>query len=126
MSFWKISEKKDNFEVFAQVEVLGDDLLVVLWGGTSPHIGAIGMAQPRTSLKDPKTISATSSAFTFLGHKEDVVAKAMSEELARKLNRKVVVVAGMHWKGLQDEGIEEVIGICQRLKDRILEGIRRL
>ena len=126
VSFWKISEREGNYEIFAHVEVLGDDLLVVLWGGTSPHIGAIGMAQPRPSLKDPKAISATSSAFTFLGHKEDVVVKAMSEELARELNRKVVVVAGMHWEDLRDEGIEEVIGICQRLKHRILEEIRRL
>ena len=126
MRSWRISEKKGNFEVFAQVSVLDDDLLVVLWGGTRSHIGAIGIAQPRPSLKDAKMISATSSVFTFLGHKEDVVAKAMSEELAKRLNRNVVVVAGMHWEGLRDEGIEEVIGICQRLKDRILEGIRRL
>ncbi|MBE9571586.1 MAG: hypothetical protein IMF11_13240 [Proteobacteria bacterium] len=51
-----------------------------------------------------------------MGHKEDVVAKKMSEESARKLNRKVVVVAGMHWEKLHDERIDEVIGMCQRLK----------
>ena len=51
---WRISERKGDLEVFAQVEVLGDDLLVVLWGGTRPHIGAIGVAQPRPSLLDPK------------------------------------------------------------------------
>ena len=121
MRSWRVSEKKGNFEVFAQVNVLDDDLLVVLWGGTRLHIGAVGIAQPRPGLKDAKMISATSSVFTFLGHKEDVVAKAMSEELAKRLNRNVVVVAGMHWEGLQDEGIEEVIGICQRLKERIIE-----
>ena len=123
VSFWKISEKEDTYEIFAHVELLGDDLLVVLWGGTRPHIGAIGMAQPRPSLKDHKIIGATSSVFTFPGHKEDVVAKAMSEELARELNRKVVVVAGMHWEGLQDEGIEQVMEICQRLKEGILKGM---
>ena len=121
---WRISEKKGELEVSAQANVVGDDLLVVLWGGTRPHIGAIAIAQPRPSLKDPEIISATSSVFTFLGHKEDVVAKEMSEELAKRLNRNVVVVAGMHWEKLHDEGIDEVIGMCQRLKDRILEGMR--
>jgi len=48
----------------------------------------------------------------------------MSEELARKLKRKVVVVAGMHWEGMEDEGMEEVIGVCERLKERILERMR--
>ena len=121
---WRISEKKGELEVSAQANVVGDDLLVVLWGGTRPHIGAIAIAQPRPSLKDPEIISATSSVFTFLGHKEDVVAKEMSEELAKRLNRNVVVVAGMHWEKLHDEAIDEVIGMCQRLKDRILEGMR--
>ena len=126
MKSWTISEKKGELEVFAQVEVVGDDLVVILWGGAKPHIGAIGVAQPRSGLKDPETISATSSVFTFLGHKEDAVAKAMSEELARELNRKVVVVAGMHWEDLEDKRIEEVMEICQRLKARILEERRGL
>ncbi|MBW2038161.1 MAG: hypothetical protein JRI46_00970 [Deltaproteobacteria bacterium] len=125
MRSWKVSEKKGELEVFAQVEVLGDDLLVILWGGTRPHIGAIGVAQPRPSLKDPKTISATSSVFTFLGHKEDVLVKAMSEELASRLNKKVVVVAGMHWEELKGKEIGEVIEICQRLKERILEEMKK-
>lgn len=123
---WTISEKKGKLQIFAQVEVVGEDLVVIISGGTKPHIGAIGVAQPRSSLKDPEMISATSSVFTFLGHKEDVVAKEMSEELARELNRKVVVVAGMHWEDLEDERIEEVMGICQRLKERILEERRGL
>lgn len=123
MSPWRISEKKGEFEVFAHVENLGDDLLVILWGGERPHIGAIGMAQPRPSLRNPQEVSATSSVFTFVGHKEDVVAKGMAEELARRLQRKVVVIAGMHWEGLPDEGIEEVMGICQRLQERIGEEV---
>ncbi|RLB08239.1 MAG: hypothetical protein DRG50_00450 [Deltaproteobacteria bacterium] len=121
MFTWKISEKEGDLEVFAQVEVIGDDLLVILWGGTEPHIGAIGMAQPRPSLKDPRTMSATSSVFTFLGHKEDIVVKEISEGLASKLNRKVVVVAGMHWEGLQDEGIGGVVRICRRIKEKVLQ-----
>jgi hypothetical protein len=123
---WTISEKKGELEAFAQVDLVGDDLVVILWGGTKPHIGAIGVAQPRSSLKDPETISATSSVFTFLGHKEDVVAKTMSEELARELSRNVVVIAGMHWEELEDERIEEIMEICQGLKESILEERRGL
>jgi hypothetical protein len=121
---WKISEKKGLFEVFAEVEVLGDDLLVILWGGTTPHVGAVGMAEARPSLRDKKMVSATSSVFTFLGHKEDAVAKGMSEELARRLHKKVVVVAGMHWDGLKDREIEEIMKVCQRVQERILKEMR--
>lgn len=79
------------------------------------------MAEPRPSLRDPKEISATSSVFTFLGHKEDVVAKAVAEDLAKALNRKVVVVAGMHWEGLREEEVEEVLRLCEALTRRIIE-----
>ncbi|NIQ37251.1 MAG: hypothetical protein GTN81_01470 [Proteobacteria bacterium] len=120
MDSLRISEKSGAFEVFAQVEELGNDLLVVLWGGPTPHIGAVGMAETRPSLRDKKLVSATSSVFTFLGHKEDTVAKRMSEELAKKLQKKVVVVAGMHWDGLKDREIEEIIEVCQRIEERIL------
>src|SRR4030042_3968039 len=96
MDSWAISEKRGGFEIYAQVSMMGDDLLVVLSGGKI-HIGAIAMAQPRPSLNDPKKISATSSVFTYVGHKEDILIKSISEELSSHMNRKVVVVAGIHW-----------------------------
>ncbi len=116
-----VSEKQDNFEVFAEVHELGSDCLVILWGGTKPHIGAVGIAQVRPSLRDPEKVAATSSVFTFVGHKEDVVAKAMSEELTRRLARNTVVVAGIHWDALSEENIKNITAICQRLMEQVVE-----
>ncbi|MCX5799690.1 MAG: hypothetical protein NTU90_09065 [Proteobacteria bacterium] len=116
-----VSEKKDNFEVFAEVHELGSDCLVILWGGTKPHIGAVGIAQVRPSLRDPEKVAATSSVFTFVGHKEDVVAKTMSEELTRRLARNTVVVAGIHWDTLSEENIKNITAICHRLMEQVVE-----
>ncbi len=113
-----LSERKGRFELFARVDALGPDLLVTLWGGVA-HIGALGMAVPRPSLRDPETRSATSSVFTFPGHKEDVTVKLVSEALSGRLNRKVVVVAGIHWDRLQPEEIRQLMDVCEALKDRI-------
>ena len=117
-----ISEREDHFEVFAQVSLMGNDLLVVLSGG-NVHIGAIGMAEPRPSLRDSRKISATSSVFTYIGHKEDVVAKAMSEGLAKRLNKKVVVIAGIHWDGLKMEEVEIIVELCDRILKRIIKKV---
>ena len=65
------------------------------------------MAESRPNLEHPKTISGTSSVFTFLGHREDVVRNSTSEDMAKRLKRKVVVGSALHWEGLQDERIEE-------------------
>lgn len=114
-----VSEGEGRFEVLAKVFELGPDCLVILWGGTRPHVGAVGMAQVRPSLQDPNKRAASSSVFTFVGHKEDVVAKMISEELAKRLGRNTVVVAGIHWDNLSDAEIK----IITRLSQTILEDI---
>jgi gallate decarboxylase subunit D len=115
-----LSEEKDGFKVAAIVYELGNDCFVILWGGTKLHIGAVGMAQVRPSLRDPQKMSATSSVFTYLGHKEDVVAKTMSEELARSTGRNAVVAAGIHWDALSAKDISTITAICRKLTDRIV------
>ena len=122
MNVVNISEKTGKFEITATVYLMDNDVLVILVGGLE-HIGAIGMAQPRPSLKDANKISSTGSVFTFLGHKEDSLAKAMSEELARRLCRKTVVVAGIHWDKLIGEEIEVIVGICKKVTETIVSEI---
>jgi gallate decarboxylase subunit D len=117
----KISENQGGLEVVALVYELSDDCLVILYGGTRPHIGAIGMAQARPSLKDSKENAATSSVFTYTGHKEDMVAKSLSEEITRRTGRNTVVVAGIHWDDLPAEGIEKIRSICRVLTEKIVK-----
>jgi gallate decarboxylase subunit D len=123
VSSFDVSESGGEFRVMARVLALGPDCLVTVWGGTRPHVGAVGMAQFRPSLKDPQEPAATSSVFTFAGHKEDMLAKSMSEELATRLQRNTVVVAGMHWDGLTDSDIDIVNALCRRLVDGIVRGL---
>jgi hypothetical protein len=104
---------------------MGRDVLVSLWGGDRPHIGAIGMATPRPSLKDPTKWSATSSNFTYVGHKEDTVVKMISEKLASRLRTNIVVVAGIHWDNIRPEEIEIIQGLTHQLGDQILNRIGR-
>jgi hypothetical protein len=118
MNRLSFSEKQGLFEVLAQVDQAGEDILVLLTGGRA-HIGAVAIAQPRPSLRDPQQISSTGSVFTLLGHKEDVVAKNMAEGLSAGLNRNVVVVAGIHWDKLAPDDIKILAELCRRLGDRI-------
>jgi hypothetical protein len=124
MDTFTLSERKIRFEVTAQVSTLGNDLLVVLCGGRE-HVGAAAMAQPRPGISDPQQIGATSSVFTYVGHKEDIIAKSMSEELARSLNKKVVVVAGVHWDNLDPEEIRTIIKVCSELTKKVIAEVQK-
>jgi len=112
---------KGRFKIQALVQRVGQDILVSMWGGTIPHIGAVGMATPRPSLRDPKKMSATCSTFTYVGHKEDVVVKRVSELLSGRLKTKVVVSAGIHWDDLTSSEIDIIAKLTQKLSAQILK-----
>ena len=110
----RISHQKGPYRIEAEVLQIGQDLLLSIWGGTKPHIGALALAVPRASLKDPSLISSTVSVLTRLGHKEDDIVKRVSEKLSARLNKVVAVSAGMHWDHLptfcyQPTSLDEIV-----------------
>ena len=112
-----------EYDIAANIRLIGPDVLVAIWGGEKPHIGAVAMAQPRPSLKDPAVTSATASVFCYVGHKEDQLAKAAAEILAAALQARVVVTAGIHWDNIKTDGIQQVIANSEKLVDAILKHI---
>jgi gallate decarboxylase subunit D len=125
MKTFKLRVSRGRFTIQALVQEIGRDVLVSLWGGNRPHIGSIGMATPRPSLKDPEKWSATSSNFTYVGHKEDSVVKMISEKLSSRLRANIVVVAGIHWDNIRSEEIEIIQDLTHKLGDQILNRFRR-
>lgn len=108
------------FAVEGHVVSMGKDLLVALCGGEG-HIGAAGMADVRPSMRHPGRLSSTSSVFTYPGHKEDVVVKEISEFLSKEMDRRVLVIAGLHWEDLNDDEIAAIIEACRALAREIVK-----
>jgi hypothetical protein len=108
------------YDLEAAVRRIGEDILVAVWGGEKPHIGAVAMAQPRPSLKDPGRTSASTSVHCFTGHKEDALASAVATAIASAMNRRTVVSAGIHWDDLTEDGIRAVQANSRILTERII------
>lgn len=113
----------EAYDLEAFVKQIGQDLLVAIWGGEKPHIGAVAVAQPRPSLKDESVVSATASVFCYLGHKDDIVAKQAAEKLSATLNTNVTVTVGIHWDDIDEAGIKAIIANSQELVNLIIEKI---
>jgi hypothetical protein len=125
MNTFLLFRQEGRFELHAHVSILGKDILVVLSGG-SAHIGAVAMAEPRPSLADPLNAGATSSVYTYVGHKEDMIAKTMAEKLAKGLHRKVVVVAGIHWDNLKEEEIAIIVNMCPEITQDVMNKLLQI
>ena len=115
-----LQTEEDAYNLSANVRLIGKDVLVAIWGGEKPHIGAVAVAQPRPSLRDPNVTSASASVICLVGHKEDELAKATAEILAAALKTQVVVTAGIHWDKLAPEAIQRVVRNSEILVEMIL------
>ena len=116
-----VHTRTGRYDLTAAVKRIGMDLLVAVWGGERPHIGAVAAAQPRPSLKDPLRLSATASVFCYVGHKEDQLAREAALAIAAAVNSAVVVTAGIHWDNLDEDGIDQVVKNSRTLIKLILE-----
>jgi hypothetical protein len=116
-----LQTEEDAYNLSASVRLIGEDVLVAIWGGEKPHIGAVAVAQPRPSLKDPELTSSSASVICLVGHKEDELAKAAAEILAAALKTQVVVTAGIHWDNLASKAIQRIVRNCEILVDKILQ-----
>lgn len=120
----KVRSQGPDHNIQAEAVWIGPDLLVYIWGGEAPHIGAVAMAQPRPSLADPKVTSSTASVFTYVGHKEDDLAKWAAEKISAALEAKVVVTAGIHWDDLDRTGIKTVLANSEQLVQMLIDQLR--
>ena len=120
-----VQSAAEDYMVEAEAVRIGDDVLVRIWGGEKPHIGAVAAAQPRPSLADATRTSATASVLAFPGHKEDGVAREAADRLAAALDTTVVVTAGIHWDDLGADGIKAVQTHCSEIVALLIERLRR-
>ena len=111
------------FKVIAEVKIIGDDLMISVWGGTKPHIGSISVSVPRPGLKDGTSMSSTSSVINLIGHKDEVVARKFSEQLAAKFNRNAIATAGVH---IDDITENQINIIMQNITDLCRDVINKL
>ena len=119
-----INTNEGKYDLSASVRLVGEDILIAIWGGEKPHIGAVAAAQPRPSLADSNVISASASVICFLGHKDDSLAKKTAETLAAAFNAKVVVTVGIHWDDLSQADISVINKNGEILVDSVLRKIR--
>jgi hypothetical protein len=107
----------------ARVCMAGDDLVVVVGGGTRPHVGCVVVAQPLASRSRPGALSASCSLITLPPHKEEPIARAVAERLCRASGRVVVVSAGVHEDGLEAAGIETYLRLADQLAEALVDAV---
>ena len=96
-------------------------LNIAIYGGESPHIGAVVMAIPRASLSGNGTISSDCFILPVPGHKDYLIADKVAREVASRTNSITIVSAGIHNNNIT---LEEISAILHNIDNIIVEIIR--
>jgi len=99
----------------------GADLIVVIAGGERYHCGAIGLTLTLPSLKDTDRPTRSTYQIPVPGHKEEALAREGSLQLARSLNRNVLLSVGIHEDDLSADGIQHYVDAFYALVERIAQ-----
>lgn len=99
---------------------LGEDYLVILYGGTAPHIGAVTLSCAGVDAAGKvKTPSDNTSTLCVDGHKEYVLFNKIAPLLSKSLNRNVAIAGGIHVDNASRELLidiqNEVKSMCDEL-----------
>lgn len=111
-----------DYTVNCEIIHMGKDYTIAVYGGDTPHVGAVVMSVARPSLTG-NGIGVTSSVLSGMGHKDDVIAKWFAEEIAKKTASTVVCSCGIHVDDITPEQIEQVQKSCGILLQKILNSI---
>lgn len=115
-----VQKKTSRFVLYMTITSMGDDLCVSLYGGDSPHIGALALAIPHPNLRDPEKIDASVSMLAVTGHKESELAKKIAFTLATNFNSTVSVSCGIHLDNASSEDITDVLGASKKMLEEAI------
>ena len=107
-----ITKKLSFAEITFEIKFIGDDILILIYGGDKPHIGSAVLAIPRKSLSND-SISCTSSVLNVTGHKDEKICRHVAETFCKRYNSVVICTGGFHVDYLTAAQIQEVIDACK-------------
>lgn len=116
----KIDKKLSCGTLCIQAQQIGDDLQILLWGGSRPHIGCVVLSSPRASLKGNGKRSSTSSVMNRIGHKDEEICRAVADEIAIRTGKTVVCSGGVHVEDICDRQILEVREAVRKMTQELV------
>lgn len=103
-----------RLNVWAEVILAGEELLVYIGGGDRPHLGAFSVAKPR---ENPLS-------FSMPGHMDYIISSESSKRICEATGMMCAVVCGIHVDNAAPDEIESLIVNSRKCVDSILQNLR--
>lgn len=114
------SVTQEEYTIYANCQLINQDLLVILIGGDVPHIGGIVSWDSKT--KKQKAIQFASHDGRI--HKDILLAERFAEEIEWQLTGNLCVTAGVHIDGITKAQIEASLPMTLKLGKEVLDWVQ--
>lgn len=95
----------NGYELNAMIIRLDYGIQVVLTGGEKSHVGSVTVSDEEGCLH----------TVTIPGHKETILSEQWASNLGKAFGVPVVVTVGIHYEKLSQEGIQQILSVCNEL-----------
>lgn len=104
-----------------EVQKIGKDIHLLLYGGEKPHLGCTVLALPRQSLDagNPHG-SSTASVLNVTGHKDETLCRFLAETVAAKKQAVTVCSGGFHMDTITPDQIQKVEEAVQAVAKEVV------
>ena len=119
--FFEVPAPQSEYKIEAVCVSCGEDLIVVIAGGSHYHLGSLGLTISMPSIKDSTKLTNSTYQVPVPGHKEESLAREASYKLSRNLRRNVVVTVGIHADLISKELIQAYVEQFNELVKQICE-----
>ncbi len=102
------TSKQAGYQITLRAEWIGNDLILCLFGGDTPHIGTVTTF---SSEKQVQRFPSHDGRF----HKDDVLADLILETIASKIPGNCVITAGVHVDHISKQQIEAAFSMTDEL-----------
>lgn len=109
-AFGPVRAGEGKLRISAQAWPAGEDWVVCVLGGDTPHVGAVALACPCAAPPDTAGgITSFASVLTAPGHRDDELARMLALRLCKALGRNISLSVGIHVHNATREEIGALI-----------------
>lgn len=114
----KFEVTKEGYSIMAETKMIGNDLLIIITGGTDLHIGDVTVGTKNTELQ---TIQFPSHDGRF--HKDNLLSERIFKMIQNELSGSVTLLAGVHVDHITQAQINASFKMADDLGNQIKQWI---
>ena len=118
---FEVAAPQPEYKIEAVCVSCGEDLVVIVGGGSRYHLGSLGLTISLPSIKDPTKLTNSTYQVPVPGHKEESLAREASLKLSKSLRKNVVVTVGIHTDEISKDLIQAYIERFENLIGLVCE-----